>query len=92
MAWLITLSSSLPVITVNMLCEKEMVQKRCFYEWSCRIPLIARFPDGWKAGTSYAEPVSLLDLLPTFAELAGVETLLHHDGMSLNHSTGKSTI
>ena len=22
----------------DMLCEKEMVQKRCFYEWSCRVP------------------------------------------------------
>lgn len=67
----------------DMLCEKEMVQKRCFYEWSCRIPLIVRFPDGWKGGTTYTQPVSLLDLLPTFAELAGVETLLPHDGLSL---------
>ena len=67
----------------DMLCEKEMVQKRCLYEWSCRIPLIARFPDGWKAGATHATPVSLLDLLPTFAEQAGVTELLPHDGMSL---------
>lgn len=67
----------------DMLCEKEMVQKRCFYEWSCRIPLIVRFPDGWKSGTTHIAPVSLLDLLPTFTELAGVEHLLPHDGVSL---------
>ena len=35
----------------DMLCEKEMVQKRCFYEWSCRVPLIVRFPDQWQAGS-----------------------------------------
>lgn len=67
----------------DMLCEKEMVQKRCFYEWSCRVPLIVRFPDKWKAGTHVETPTSLLDLLPTFCELAGVEDLLPHDGNSL---------
>jgi len=67
----------------DMLCEKEMVQKRCFYEWSCRVPLIVRFPDGWKGGTTHSAPVSLLDLLPTFAELAGTQDLLPHDGISL---------
>ncbi len=77
----------------DMLCEKEMVQKRCFYEWSCRVPLIVRFPAGWQAGATHTAgwqagathtaPVSLLDLLPTFAELAGAKNLLPHDGMSL---------
>ena len=67
----------------DMLCEREMVQKRCFYEWSCRVPLIVRFPDGWRAGSAVETPVSLLDLLPTFAEIAGNEDLLPHDGDSL---------
>ncbi len=67
----------------DMLCEKEMVQKRCFYEWSCRVPLIVRFPDRWKAGEKFATPVSLLDLLPTFCDLARVDDLLPHDGRSL---------
>lgn len=67
----------------DMLCEKEMVQKRNLYEWSCRVPLLVRFPDGWKAGTTCATPVSLLDLLPTFCALAGVEAALPHDGTSL---------
>ena len=67
----------------DMLCEREMVQKRCFYEWSCRVPLIMRFPDGWRAGSTVATPVSLVDLLPTFAELGGNDDLLAHDGDSL---------
>jgi choline-sulfatase len=67
----------------DMLGERAMVQKRCFYEWSCRVPLIIRFPDGSHAGTACATPVSLLDLLPTFCELAGAETLTPHDGHSL---------
>ena len=67
----------------DMLCEREMVQKRCFYEWSARVPLIIRFPDGWKKGTTMTTPVSLLDLLPTFNDLAGVQEALPHDGDSL---------
>ena len=67
----------------DMLCEKEMVQKRCFYEWSCRVPLVARFPAGWQAGTVCDTPVSLIDLLPTFCEIAGTEAALPHDGESL---------
>ena len=67
----------------DMLCEKEMVQKRCFYEWSARVPLIARFPGKWKAGTVCDTPVNLIDLLPTFCELAKAPTALPHDGDSL---------
>ena len=67
----------------DMLCEKGMVQKRCFYEWSAQVPLIVRFPDGWQAGTRVGAPVSLIDLLPTVLDLAGVEERLPHDGQSL---------
>lgn len=67
----------------DMLCEKEMVQKRTLYEWSCRVPLLIRFPDRWQAGTTCPTPTSLLDLLPTFCELSGAETVQPHDGDSL---------
>jgi choline-sulfatase len=67
----------------DMLCDKEMVQKRTFYDMSCRVPFLIRFPDGWKGGTVCETPVSLLDLLPTFNELAGQETSIPHDGDSL---------
>ncbi|MGC9346783.1 MAG: sulfatase-like hydrolase/transferase, partial [Anaerolineae bacterium] len=69
----------------DMLCEKGMVQKRTFYEWSARVPLILRFPDGWKAGTVIDEPVNLIDLMPTFLDLGGVpgDERLDYDGRSL---------
>jgi len=69
----------------DMLCEKGMVQKRIFYEWSSRVPLIIRFPDGWQQGTVRTEPVNLIDLLPTFLDIAGVgiEERLPVDGRSL---------
>jgi choline-sulfatase len=67
----------------DMLCEKGMVQKRCFYEWSARVPLIFCFPDRWQAGRVIGTPVSLVDLLPTVLDIAGVETRLPHDGRSL---------
>jgi choline-sulfatase len=67
----------------DMLAERAMVQKRCFYEWSARIPLIVRYPDRRDAGTSVAAPVSLLDLAPTVLDWCGVEERLPMDGTSL---------
>lgn len=57
----------------DMLGERGMVQKRCFYEWSARVPLIISFPDGRGAGTRVAAPVSMMDLAPTLADLARVD-------------------
>jgi choline-sulfatase len=56
----------------DMLGERQMVQKRCFYEWSVRVPLLVRLPGGAEAGRRVAEPVSLVDLLPTLLDLTGV--------------------
>jgi choline-sulfatase len=67
----------------DMLCEKGMVQKRTFYEWSARIPLIVRFPDRRQAGRTIDAPVSLIDVLPTCLDIAGVEERLPYDGQSL---------
>jgi choline-sulfatase len=69
----------------DMLGEKGMVQKRCFYEWSARIPLIFHFPDGDGGGQRVKTPVSLLDLMPTFLDLAAVPEAdrLPGDGRSL---------
>lgn len=57
----------------DMLGKRGMVQKRCFYEWSSRVPLIFRFPDGSHAGTVITEAVNLIDVLPTLLELTGIE-------------------
>jgi choline-sulfatase len=69
----------------DMLGEKGMVQKRCFYEWSARVPLIIHFPDGRGAGRRIQAPTTLLDLLPTLLDLAGVpeDRRLPVDGNSL---------
>jgi len=67
----------------DMLAEKNMVQKRSFYEFSSRVPLIISFPDARAAGTKCPQPVSLIDLAPTILELAGIEEWLPMDGRSL---------
>jgi choline-sulfatase len=67
----------------DMLAEKNMVQKRSFYEFSSRVPMILNFPDGWGGGMKCTQPVSLIDLAPTILELAGIEAWLPMDGNSL---------
>jgi choline-sulfatase len=69
----------------DMLGERRMVQKRTFYEWSVRVPLVLRLPGGERAGEVVGDPVSLLDLAPTILDLAGVpgHERLPLDGESL---------
>jgi choline-sulfatase len=67
----------------DMLGERGMVQKRHFYEWSTRIPLIVTYPDRWQAGTKNRQPVSPVDLATTILDIAGVENRLSLDGKSL---------
>lgn len=51
--------------------------KRFCYDEGLRVPLIVRVPERWRdllplrPGSRLADPVSLIDLLPTFASLAG---------------------
>ena len=66
----------------DMLGERRMVQKRCFYEWLVRVPLVIRLPGGERAGPRVDAPVSLLDLAPTFLDLAGAHPA-GGDGASL---------
>lgn len=53
----------------EMLGERGMWYKQCFYEWSARVPLIVRFPGEFKP-KRISNLVSLVDLLPTFMDLA----------------------
>lgn len=55
----------------DMLGERGMVQKRVFYEWSARVPLIIGGAPLAVAGQVCETPVSLLDILPTLCELTG---------------------
>jgi len=54
----------------EMLGERGMWFKQCFWEWSAHVPLIASVP-GMQAGDRCPSVVSLVDLLPTFTAIAG---------------------
>ena len=70
----------------DMLGQKGMVQKRGFYEYSSRIPLIISFPEYFKLGKeNYVcnDPVSIVDVAPTILEMAEIKDYLPMDGKSL---------
>jgi choline-sulfatase len=56
----------------EMLGEHGLWNKFQFYEGSCGVPLIVRAPGVTAEEARCPAPVSLVDLLPTLAELAGV--------------------
>lgn len=69
----------------DMMAQRGMIQKRYFYEPAVRVPLIARLPgaDAAAAGRRIDTPVSLIDMLPTFAELASTPPVPGLPGRSL---------
>lgn len=69
----------------DMLGERGMVQKRAFYEWSVRVPLLVRLPHARRGGARIDTPVSLVDVLPTLLDLVGIpgEGRAEMDGRSL---------
>lgn len=66
----------------EMLGDHGLWNKFQFYEGSCGVPLIVRAPGMTTAGTRCATPVSLVEVLPTLAEVCGV-ALPALDGRSL---------
>jgi len=69
----------------DMLGERMMVQKRSFYQFSAQIPWIISYPPSWKGGIVVQEPVSIIDVMPTILECAGVDQkrVLPIDGKSV---------
>jgi len=68
------LESTVIVVTSDhgdMLGEKGLWYKMSPYEESARVPLILHGPEHLVDRGRYANPVSLLDLMPTLLELAG---------------------
>ena len=54
------------------------------YQELVHVPLLVRFPDARHGGRRVRRPVSLVDLLPTILEVAGLEdTEQEHSGLSL---------
>lgn len=56
--------------------------KRDLYEGGIRVPLIVRCPGKIKEGETSNHISAFWDMLPTFAELAGIDTVTHTDGVS----------
>jgi choline-sulfatase len=53
----------------DMLGERGLWYKMSFFEWSARVPMLFYGPQKFSAGR-VAQPVSLLDVLPTLVEMA----------------------
>jgi choline-sulfatase len=67
----------------EMLGEHHQWSKRLMLEWSCRVPLIVSAPGQLPEGKRVQAPVSLVDLFPTFADLAHTPLDTEVDGRSL---------
>lgn len=63
--------------------QKENFEKFTLWEASTRVPFMIRAPGVTRSGSRSDQPVSLLDLYPTLAALAGFEIPEHVDGTSL---------
>lgn len=70
----------------EMLGERGMWYKQAFFEWSARVPLICSFPRRYRARREKGV-VSLVDLLPTFLDVAAngraPEPVVPLDGRSM---------
>jgi len=58
--------------------------KATLYDHGVRMPLICKWSNRIKAGKAVEDPVSLIDLAPTFLELAGIDVPEQMTGRSLN--------
>jgi arylsulfatase A-like enzyme len=63
--------------------EHGWYDKRWFYEESARMPLLVRWPERVKAGSTSDRLVQNLDFAPTFLEIAGVSSPSSMQGRSL---------
>jgi arylsulfatase A-like enzyme len=63
--------------------EKSRWHKMTLWEESTRVPFIIVAPGVTTPGSTSARPVTLMDIYPTLAELAGLEVPGHIEGRSL---------
>ena len=62
--------------------EHGLIDKRCAYEESMRIPMLARWPKGISGGTKVKDLVANIDVGPTLLAAAGIATPDFMDGSS----------
>lgn len=68
----------------EMLGSHSLWMKMCMYEESARVPLIIKFPRGFKpAVKETSQPVSLIDVWPTLIDYLGISGAGATDGISL---------
>jgi N-acetylglucosamine-6-sulfatase len=63
--------------------EHGLIDKRCAYEESMRIPMVARCPALFGGGRTVPQVVANLDIAPTMLEIAGLEPPGWMEGRSL---------
>lgn len=56
------------------------------YDSTVRVPMLVRFPDGWRKGERSDEPVSVVDVFPTALSALGLEPPRDIDGANLDHA------
>ena len=62
--------------------EHGLIDKRCAYEESIRIPMLMRGPALFKGGQTIKEVVANIDVAPTLLEAAGLKPPANMDGRS----------
>jgi arylsulfatase len=68
----------------EFLGDYDCFGKRSFLKSAANVPLVARFPERFKAGQRVDAPASLVDIMPTFLAAAGVtRDALQLDGIDL---------
>ena len=63
--------------------EHHLYDKRLMYEPSIRVPMLLRYPDRVKAGTTSEEMVLNLDMAPTLLEIGGLPVPNEMQGKSM---------
>ncbi len=66
----------------EMLGDYNCFGKRCFLDSAARIPMILQYP-GCEENKKCNTPVSLIDIMPTFLEFAGIPAEEDYSGVSL---------
>jgi arylsulfatase A-like enzyme len=56
------------------------------YDSTVRVPMFARFPDGWRRGERSKECVSVVDIFPTALTALGIAPPREVDGTNLDHA------
>jgi choline-sulfatase len=67
----------------EMLFDRGMYAKGLMYEQSAGVPMLVRYPEAYASGATIERPVSTMDLVATFLDAAGADTLDPCHGVSL---------